>query len=753
MIDIKQDSIFHLYTRNTSYVFTILPTMLLEHIYYGRRLRDPFFSLSAIKEKHILAPGRSTKVNKDYEISESDTLLELNREGKGDYRTPSVAISFGQSGERTLNLKYIGYKLQDGIIRFRGPVMPQALGSESDASTLEIFYKDEESGIKIIDYYTVFEKADVITRRRAVINESNEVITIRALASGTMDFRESSFKLHTFQGAYLRENHEVITDLKEGTYITESRHLASGFDANPGFILENDDGAFGFNLIYSGAHRESITETPFGLTHVIWGINPDMFSLKLEKDEIFESPEAILMYSPTLSGLSAISHSFIENHIRRGLWKNRMKPLMFNTRESMGYDVNEKSIALAARKAKELGFEGIVIDDGWFGARRNERTSLGDWYANTMKFPSGLVATSNEIHLNGLLFGLFIEFEAISIHSELYRRHPDWAIVRNGNKNAFSHYEELLDLTREDVQDWIIETINNLVYIAKVDYLKVDITRFSSGLYSHKEIKDYGSFAHLYMLGLYRILDSITKKNPQLYIESSSSGGARFDVGMLSYSAAINSSENSDVYARMKTIKGLTMLYPLSVIATTITPSPNSMSGRIIDDETKFNASAFGALSYSIDILKMERDAEKRLISQIDFYKAYRPLLQLGSIATREDGERTIWTVYNSDRSTIITLYFQRLRELNTSAEKIKINEANEAYDYQFFARDHYKSEVEEILFPQEPECYNISGDSLKWAGISLIEKISGIGSKYGMRNLPDFSSRLYIIKKVVDKD
>ncbi len=751
MIDIKQDSIFHLYTRNTSYVFALLPTMLLEHVYYGRRLRDPFFSLSAIKEKHILAAGRSTRANRDYEISESDTLLELNREGKGDYRTPSIAVSFNEGGERTLNLKYIGHKVQDGIIRFRGPVMPQALGSETDASALEIYYKDEEAGIKVIDYYTVFEKADVITRRRTVINEADNTITLRALASGTIDFREKDFRVHTFQGAYLRENHEVITDVREGTYITESRHLSSGPEANPGFILENDEGAYGFNLIYSGAHRESVTRTAFGLTHVVWGINPDMFSWQLEKGESFESPEALMMYSPTLSGLAEISHSFIENHIRRGLWKNRMKPLMFNTKESMGYSVNEKNISLAARKAKELGFEGLIIDDGWFGARRNDRTSLGDWYANTMKFPSGLVATSNEIHLNGLLFGLFVELEAISVHSELYRRHPDWAIGRDAERNAFSHYEELLDLTREDVQNWVIDTINNLVYISKVDYLKLDITRLSSDLYSHKTIKDYGSFAHLYMLGLYRILDSITKKNPQLYIESSASGGSRFDLGMLSYSAAISSSENSDVYSRLKTIEGLTRLYPLSVIAATITPSPNKLSERIIDDETKFNASLFGALSYSVDILKMERDAEKRLISQIDFYKAYRPLLQLGSISTKEEGERTIWIVYNSDRSTIIVLYFQRLRELNTTAEKLKIREANENYDYQFFARDHYKSEVEELLFPQEPECYNISGDSLKWAGISLIEKLSGTGRRDGMRNLPDFSSRLYIIKKVVD--
>ena len=751
MIDIKQNSIFHLYTKNTSYIFALLRTGLLEHIYYGRRLRDPFFSLSAIKEKHIIAPGRSTLTLKDVEISENDTCLELTREGKGDYRTPSIAVSFGEDGERTLNLKFISYKVTDGIVRFRGPVMPEAIGTESDAMTLEITYKDEESGIKVLDYYTVFENADVITRRRVAINEGKSTVVLRSLTSGTIALREKNLKLHTFQGAYLRENREVITELKEGTYITESRHLASGPDANPGFIIEGNEGSYGFNLIYSGAHRESITVTPFNLTHIVWGINPDMFSWPLKSGESFESPECTMAFSPTLSGLENICHSFIENHIRRGLWKNRLKPLMFSTKECFGYNVNEKNIALLSSHAKELGFEGIIIDDGWFGARRNERTSLGDWYANTMKFPSGLVATANEIHLSGLLFGLFMEIECVSEHSELYRHHPDWIIGKSADSNAFSRYENLLDLTREDVQDWAIDTINRIVEIAKVDYLKWDMTRLSSDLSSHKSIKDGGRFAHLYMLGLYRILDAVTKRNPQLYIESSLSGGSRFDLGMLSYSAAISLTEDSDSYSRMKTLEGISKLYPLSVISTTITPSPNSKSGRIIDDETRFNTAVFGALTYSIELLKTERSTRERIKSQIDFYKAYRPLLQLGRFSSKRDGERTIWIVANSDASTIIALYFQRLRELNTPIERIRIPEANESYDYQFFARDHYQSEVEELLFPQEPECYNISGDSLKWAGISLIEQISGTGERDGLRNLPDFSSRLYIIKKVVD--
>ncbi len=752
MIDIKQNSIFHLATRNTSYVFALMPSGITEHIYYGRRLRDPAFSLSAMREKHLIAPTLSTISDRNEQTSLDDTLLEISTEGRGDYRTPSIAVSYGEKGERTLSLSLRSYRIARGIVRFRTQSMPQALASEDEAETLEVTYKDDNSDIRVTTYYTVFAAADTITRRTVIANEGSEKITVRALASGTLDFRGTRFSIHSFCGKWAEERKEVITEINSGTYITESRHLASGPSANPGFILEKGRECYALNLIYSSAHRESISVTEKGITHIVWGMNSDMLSWPLAGGEFLESPEATMMYSPAgIDSLSDISHAFIERYVRRGLWKNRMKPLMLSTWEAEHFSINEKKTTLMAQKAKELGFEGIIVDDGWFGARRNEKTSLGDWYANTMKFPSGLTATAGEVHLLGLLFGIWMEPEAISEHSEVGRMHPDWIIGKKPEANAIGRSEQLLDLTREDVQNWLIGTINKLVEIVKIDYIKWDLSRLYSDPFSHGEIMDYGQFQHRYILGLYNVLDSVTKKNPQLYIEAA--GSTHFDLGILSFASSASSSAATDPISRLKSFEGTLRLYPLSVTEGIITGSPNPMSGRIIDEETRFNTSAFGVLSYSIETDKMERESEERIRSQIEFYKAYRPLLQLGRFRVQESGNRVIWTVANSDASTIIILYFQLMRNLNTSAEKIRILDANEEYDYQFFARDHYQSEVEEALFPQEPECYNISGDSLKWAGISLVEQVSGSGAKDGMRNLPDFSSRLYILKKVVDRN
>ena len=301
------------------------------------------------------------------------------------------------------------------------------------------------------------------------------------------------------------------------------------------------------------------------------------------------------------------------------------------------------------------------------------------------------------------------------------------------------------------MQDWLIGTLNRLIDITKIDYLRWDLNRLYSDPFSHMKTDEYGTFQHRYILGFYRVLDSVAKKNPQLYIEAS--GSTRFDLGMLAFASSISSGAATDPISRLRTIEGTLRLYPLSAIGETVAGSPDPMSGRIIDEETRFNASAFGVIGYSADTDRMEMDAETRVRMQIEFYKAYRPLLQLGRFRAAESGNRTVWTVSNSDSSTIIVLYLQTLRKLNTTAEKLRIEDANEEYDYQFFARDHYQSEVEEALFPQEPECYNISGDSLKWAGISLVDQISGTGARDGMRNLPDFSSRLYILKKVVDRN
>lgn len=752
MIEIIKDRTFHISTQNTSYIFSILPSGYPEHIYYGKKIKDAEPSLLAIMEKHLISPVFSTYANRKYpSYSLDDTLLEFSTEGKGDYRTPFIAISYGDRGIRTLNLTYSSYKIHKGIKRLSTLIMPQAIATDQEADTLEICYKDKEQGIALILFYTAFDHADTITRRAVAVNESKEEVVIRSLFSSQLDIRAEEVELITLQGDWARERFIKKNIIADGTYLIESRGLESSVQANPAFIIKNKKDTYLLNLVYSGAHRASVSMTSHQMAHVVWGINPDMFTWKLEPNEIFESPEAVMMYSDNgLEGVQDISHRFINNHIRRGNWKERMKPLMFNTWEGSYFNINENALAEIIKNSREMGVEGIVIDDGWFGARSDSTTSLGDWYADTTKFPSGLKAAATEIHQKGMLFGFWIEPESVSERSELAKKHPEWIIGNNIGDNAVGRNQQLLDLANPEVQDWIILTITRIVDSTHADYIKWDMNRRYSDLYSHIDIKDYGTYAHKYISGLYRILRDITLHFPNLYIEGCASGGARFDLGILAYCPSIWTSDCSDPVERLHITEGTALVYPLSVMGVSISPSPNAHTRREIDLDTRFESAVFGVLSYSISGINLDKPILNAYKEEIDFYKNYRTLLQFGNFRVQESGNRTIWTISNSDSSLIMALYFQKEVRINTTGEKLYIECANPSYNYRFYSRQRQMAEItDNKVYPQEPESYIVSGTALKWAGISLSEQFSGNGYADGMRALGDFKSRLYIMKRI----
>lgn len=746
----ENNGIFCLETLNTCYAFSVQETGYAEHIYYGKRLRDINQSLSAIREKHLKAPTMSTIATKEFsEFTLNDSLLEFSFESRGDYKTPLVALSWGDRGDRSVNFKYSSYSITDGIVRFRGPKMPQAVAKDDEVKTLKVVYEDRSRSIKLVTYYSVFYYADVITRRSEIINDSNIALTIRSLASSQLDLRAKSVKVTSFSGAWGREKIEQNRVSGEGGMYIESRSILSG-NSDPTILIENGKDSYAISLVYSGPFRTNIEETPEGITHITNGLNPALFSWKLESKEYFEAPEAILAYSDEGREEVAIRlRKFIENCIRRGLWKNRMRPIVLSTWDALGFDPNEADVLKMAREAKDLGIEAIIVDDGWFGSRDDNTTSLGDWYADTRVFPSGIKELSNEVHYLSLLFGLWFELEGLSERSMLYKTHPDWLVGRNGEDCASGNNEQLLDITRDDVQEWVIKTLCRIVESCNIDCIRWSISRMQGDIWSNVGRENIDSFSHRYLLGLYKILDTVTKTFPNLYIEMTAKGAMRFDCGMLSYAQAILSTECSDVLINQKTIEGEALIYPLSSIKRVISSNPNKYTGRIIDSDTIFNSSVFGVLEYSINPLELSKIDKFILKMQIDFYKAYRLLFQFGTFRKEEDDEnKTIWSVSNGDSSVIILLYYLKKAGINTTSEKLYVPTANESYDYSFVARSHMQNKIDLVIKPQEIECYNVSGDALKWAGISLADNTSGNGWEDGMRTLRDNNSRLYILKK-----
>lgn len=750
----EKNGLFFINTENTSYIFSVQDTGYPEHIYYGKRLKNAPISTTAIREKHLKAPTMSTLADPSFgEFSLNDTLLEFSSEGKGDYKTPFVAISLGEKAERTLSLKYIGHKITKGIVRFSGNKMPQAVATEEEAETLSVSFLDENRDVLLTLYYTAFYHTDVITRRSVITNSSSSPLVIRSLSSLQLDLRSSSVSITSFSGAWGRERKRENTLLSSSTFVNESRTISGG-ETDPTVIIQNGKDCYLTSLIYSGAHKTSVSITPEGITHIVSGINNELFSWFLDTKESFETPEAILTYSDkSVEGAGDNMKTFINRHIRRGLWKNRMKPIMLNTWDTLFFDPNESEVLKMAEEAKALGMEGIVIDDGWFGARVDNTSSLGDWYPDTRNFPSGLKELSGEVHYMGLMFGLWFEMEGISERSMLYQSHPDWIVGKVGEKKAISNNQQLLDITKPEVAEWVINTVNRIVESAALDYIRWNFSRFQGDLYSTRKDSDEGEFMHRYNLALYYILDTITKTHPNLYIEGCAKGGLRCDMGMLSYFSSVTLTQSTDPVYTNRVLEDTALIYPLSVISRTISGNPDKYSQRNIDSETKFNSSVFGILQYSINPHELSKIEKFVTRQQIEFYKGYRPLFQYGTFRKTEDENKTIWTLYNSDSSTIMVFYFQKKVEVNTTAEKLYIECANENYTYSFMARSHIQNKIELVMKPQEIECYTISGDALKWAGITLADNNSGNGWEDGMRTLQDYTSKLYIIKKNEDKE
>ena len=430
----------------------------------------------------------------------------------------------------------------------------------------------------------------------------------------------------------------------------------------------------------------------------------------------------------------------------RGLWKDRIRPVILSTRDITGLDVTEAKVAEISKAAKALGFEALIIDDGWFGVRREKATSLGDWYVNSMKFPSGLKMVADNIHRDSLLLGLYFDIETVSRISNLYKEKKNWLLQGRDEKNFSSNEDDfLLDYSKEEVQEWAIDTLSLIIETTKLDYLRYDKTRLPSEIYVEKA----GEFPLRYMMGIYNVLNTISRKFPNMIIETSFSGGARFDLGFLSYSSLMRVTENTDPISRLSSIEGARLFYPPFASITTLSSSPDAITRKDVDIETRFNASIFTPFEYSLDIMNLPVYEINALKNQIEFYKQYRQLLQFGTILTEESGNRRIWSVSNPDGSLIIMLYLIKELIPNDAKERLYVQQANENFKYRIYTRTHIQSDAEEMMYPSEIECYEAWGDAIKWAGIALSEKYGGTTEQEDMRKLKDNSSRLYIFRKI----
>jgi alpha-galactosidase len=776
----KKDRLFNLSTKKTTYLFAITETGHLEHLYYGRYLSKDTISIDALAEKRSISIGTGTAYDSDHPTLFFNNLcMEYSTMGKGDYRESSVDISYSR-GMHTLDFIVKSYRILPGKPRtFSG--LPESYGDKSTCTTLEVMLKEACLPLRLALTYTVFEDSNVITRRTTLYNDSREEVTIKNLASAQLDLDTDDWKLVTFDGAWARERYMHERPLAPGIMINDSKSGVSSADHNPCIFLTKENGeTIGMNLIYSSNHRELVETSSYGKVRILTGINPATFSWNLAPQDRFQTPEAVMTYSPdALNGASQNFHHFINNHIIRGPWKFRERPVLINNWEATYFKFTEDKLINLAKESASLGIELFVLDDGWFGLRNDDTTSLGDWTVNPKKLPSGLENLSLEVHRLGMMFGLWVEPEMVSIESQLYKKHPDWMIAIPGRRPSVGRNQYILDLSRPDVRDYLFKQLSDVWHFANVNYIKWDMNRVFSDLYSaNRAIKDHGEFFHRYILGLYELLEKLTAAFPNVLFESCASGGNRFDLGMLCYMPQTWTSDNTDALSRLYIQEGTSCGYPLSTMGSHVSDSPNHQTLRRTDLESRFNVAAFGVLGYELDVTKLKRQQKDAIKAQIAFYKAHRALLQYGTFTrvklANSISNQVIWAVASHDKSELLVLFAQKLNPANPGSDKLRVEAVDLNAVYEVFPRQQridikmfgnllnrvsplpiteggiaQDTISKAVSLDSEVEHYRVTGEQVAWAGIKLNQQFGGTGYDAMTRVLGDFGSRIYIFKKI----
>ncbi len=542
-------------------------------------------------------------------------------------RTPAVELQFSD-GTSATDFRYESHNIYAGKNKLNN--LPATyVEDENEAMTLELTLVDSLKNVKLILSYSVFEEFDAITRSVKIINESNEDVNINRVLSANVDFRDSDYELLQLSGAWARERHIIRKEIRSGSQSIESRRGSSSHAQNPFMALVRKDTTeqhgevYGFSLIYSGNFLANVEVDMYENARAQIGINPFDFTWLLKSKEEFTAPEAVLVYSNEgLTGMSHIYNCLYGKRLCKGKYRDEVRPILINNWEATYFDFNETKIKEIAREATNLGMELFVLDDGWFGKRDDDNSSLGDWFVNEEKLKGGLNKLATEINEMGLQFGLWFEPEMVSPISELYKKHPDWCIHIPGRNRSEARRQLILDYSREDVCNYIIEKISEVLSSAPISYVKWDMNRNMSEIGSAKlPANRQREVAHRYILGLYKVLEEITTRFPDVLFESCSGGGGRFDPGMLYYMPQTWTSDNTDAIERLKIQFGTSMVYPNASIGCHVSAVPNHQVDRITPIETRGVVAMSGNFGYELDITKLPESEKEIIKEQVKLYK------------------------------------------------------------------------------------------------------------------------------------
>lgn len=776
-----ENGIFELHTKNTSYIFRVTKTGHLEHLHYGRRITlDSQDSALALFEQHEFPGGNLNAYDEENKtFSLEDFRLEMSSYGKGDIREPFVEIVHSD-GSSTSDFIYKEYKITD--VKHEYETLPGSYSEDEKVEHLLVILKDAAYNVCMELHYYVYEDCDVICRSTKLINENEEPIQIKRCMSTQIDFDDADYVMTCFNGAWAREMNRKDTKICGGKVVNSSYTGTSSNRANPFVMLmraetdENHGECYGFNLIYSGNHYEVADVSSFNKLRFVSGINPQSFSYLLNKGETFEAPEAVMSYvTDGLNNLSQNMHTFVREHIVRGNWKNKIRPVLLNSWEANYFDIDERKLLKLAKAGKEVGIELFVMDDGWFGERNDDTSSLGDWDVNKKKLPGGLKQLADKINGLGLDFGIWVEPEMVNVNSKLYKAHPEWVIEIPGKKHSEGRNQRILDMGNPEVQQYIIDEMKKVFSSANISYVKWDMNRTFTDYYSKcLPVERQGEVVHRYITGLYHCMKTLTELFPNILFEGCASGGNRFDLGILCYFPQIWASDNTDALCRAQIQQGYSYGYPMSTVSAHVSSCPNHQTLRNTPLETRFNIAAFGVMGYECNLCDLSKEELEAIKQQIELYKQWREVLQFGNFYRQQtrDSNKISWTCVSNDKNKAVGMIFQHLVTPNMPNERYIANGLSPELKYHFYNRKlkynvkcfgdlvntvspiHIKQDsiahnvvAKFVKMDGEIEDYYVYGDTLMYSGVHLKQGFAGTGYNNEVRYYQDFASRIYLMQ------
>ncbi len=731
---------FHLYNEEMSYIMAVLPNGHLGQLYFGKRIHH--------KEDFSYLQERVHRSMTSYVYDDDDTFsLEHTRQeygvyGTTDFRHPAVSI-LQKNGSAISDFVYRGHEILQGKPKLSG--LPATYTEDpGEAETLAVKLQDPLTGIVLTLLYTIFAEGGILARSAEFQNEGKEAVYLTRAMSLCLDLPDCEYEWLQFSGAWARERHLKVRRLEQGIQAVDSIRGNSSHEQNPFIVLkrptadETQGEAIGFSLVYSGNFLAQAQVDTQDTTRVLLGIHPFGFRWKLEPGESFQTPEAVMVYSHRgLEHMSRTFHRLYRTRLARGYWRDRERPILNNNWEATYFDFTEDRLVKIAEKAKECGVELFVLDDGWFGGRRNDHAGLGDWTANKDLLPGGIAGLADRIEALGMKFGLWFEPEMVNPDSDLYRAHPDWILRTPGRHASLGRHQHVLDFSRREVVDAIYEMMAKFLAGAKISYIKWDMNRSITECYSEGLPADrQGEVFHRYILGVYELYDRLTSAFPEVLFESCASGGGRFDPGLLYYAPQAWASDDSDAVERLKIQYGTSFCYPVSSIGSHVSVTPNHQVYRNTPLYTRANVAYFGTFGYELDLNKLTEEEIAQVKEQIRFMKRYRGLIQFGDfyrLSSPFEKNVTAWMVVSGDKREAVVGWYKVLNGANMPLSRLRLNGLEESLSYKLC---EYGRESSGVYY----------GDELMNAGIVTTDTriVDGALDK---KHSCDFDSRIFVLK------